>query len=261
MFGKSKNARTATASAFTPARTVPLVKDPTGAPAVDLAKYDTGDTVSLVKRARKAGISLSKRSLDGVRAQAVLVLDHSGSMFQDYASGTVQTLVERSLGFAMQIDVDGEIPVVAFDSRVWPTVDVNAGNFVGVVDRDIWRRGQMGGTDLAAALREVQAMAEKTDAPIFAIVITDGAPNSRPAATKAVCELARYPVFLKFLAIQPVDYLQELDDLDGSKRLLDNADTKFIPDPAGMSDLAFADAMVDEWDTWIAAAMTAGVLS
>jgi hypothetical protein len=91
-------------------------------------------------------------------------------------------------------------------------------------------------------------------------VVTDGAPDSKPAATKLVCELARYPVFVKFLAIKPVDYLQDLDDLDSSKRLLDNVDAKFIPDPDGMSDLEFADAMADEWDTWIVAAASAGVL-
>jgi hypothetical protein len=68
-------------------------------------------------------------------------------------------------------------------------------------------------------------------------------------------------VFLKFLAIKPVDYLQELDDLDASERLVDNVDAKFLPDPAAMSDLAFADAMVDEWDTWITAAAAVGVLT
>lgn len=257
MFGRRKNDPTPTTG---PARTVSLVKDPSGAPAVDLEKLDSGATISLVKRARKAGVSLSKRDLAGIRAQAVLVLDHSGSMYGDYASGAVQTLVERALGFALQIDVDGEIPVIAFDSRVWPAVTVDATNFTGVVDRELWHAQQMGSTDLAAGLRAVQGMAEKTDAPLFVVVITDGEPNSRADTTAVVCELARYPVFVKFLAVQPVAYLQELDDLDSSARLLDNVDAKFLPDAAGMSDLAFADAMVDEWDSWIAAAQAAGVL-
>lgn len=248
---------------------ISLTKDPSGSPAVDLSKL-RDEHPSLVKRAEKAGISLSKRGLDGVRAQAVVILDHSGSMFQDYASGTVQTLVERALGFALQIDVDGVVPVIPFDHDVRPSIDVGVHNYAGVVDRDIWQRGSMGSTNLAGALDALKGMAEKTDAPIFAIVICDGSPNSKPATTKVVCELAEYPVFLKFLAIKPVDYLQDLDDLPsgstgmfrrGASRLLDNVDSKFIPDPAGMSDLAFADAMVDEWDTWISAATTAGVLA
>lgn len=243
------------------ARTVDLVKDPAGTPAVDLEKLDRGDTIDLVKRARKAGISLSKRDLAGIRAQAVLLLDHSGSMRGDYRCGAVQTLVERALGFALQIDVDGTIPVIAFDTVVHPDVDVTTENYGDIVNREIWRSRTMGRTNLAAALERVRDLALVTDAPIFAIVVTDGAPDSRPAATRMVCELAGYPVFLKFLAIQPVDYLQELDDLGDDRRLLDNADAKFVPDPAQMSDLAFADAMVDEWDTWITAATAAGVLT
>lgn len=248
---------------------ISLVKDPSGAPAVDLTKLrDTHP--SLVKRAEKAGISLSKRGLDGIRAQAVVILDHSGSMLDDYANGTVQTLVERALGFALQIDADGTVPVIPFDYGVRPAVDVTVSNYAGVVDRDIWQRYDMGSTNLAAALTALMDMATKADAPIFAIVICDGSPDSKEATTKVVCELAGYPVFLKFLAIKPVDYLQDLDDLPsgkggvfrrGGSRLLDNVDAKFIPDPAGMSDLAFADAMTDEWDSWIEAATAAGVLS
>lgn len=244
----------------TPTRTINLTKDPSGAPAVDLAKL-RDQHPDLVKRAEKAGISLSKRGLDGIRAQAVVILDHSGSMRRDYAGGTVQTLVERALGFALQIDADGVVPVIPFDRTVRPAVGVGVHNYRGVVDRDIWDRHDMGTTNLAAALGQLKGIAETSDAPIFAAVICDGSPDSKPATTRVVCELAAYPVFIKFLAIRPVDYLQDLDDLPASKRLLDNVDAKFIPDPAGISDLAFADAMVDEWETWIQAATRAGVLA
>jgi hypothetical protein len=241
-------------------KTISLVKDPTGAAAVDITNLGSAH-VDLAKRAQKAGISLSKRGLGGIRAQAVLILDHSGSMRNDYKNGTVQMLVERALGFALQVDVDGEIPVIPFDTKVKKTVPVNLRNYQGIVDSEIFKRRDMGTTDLAAALDVLKEMATKTDAPIFAIIVTDGSPNNRRATTKIVCELADYPVFLKFLAIQPVDYLQELDDLDSSKRRVDNADAKFVTNPAAMSDLEFADAMVDEWDTWIKAATEAGIIA
>jgi hypothetical protein len=245
-----------------PAHSVRLVQDKSGAPAVDLEKVAAGGHVSLVKRAQKAGISLSKRGLDGVRAEAVLILDHSGSMRSDYRDGTVQALVERALGFALQIDADGKIPVIAFDTRVWPAVEVTVNDYADVVTREIWQPNAMGRTYLELALGQLKSMAEQSESPIFAIVVTDGSPDSRSATTAMVCELARYPVFIKFLAIKPDarGYLQDLDDLDSSKRLLDNVDAKFIPDPDGMSDLEFADAMADEWDTWIVAATSAGVL-
>lgn len=244
---------------MTVAKSVPLIQDVNQSPAVSLDKIRAAG-VDLAKKTEKAGISLSKRGLAGIRAQAVLILDHSGSMRSDYKSGAVQQLVERTLGFALQIDIDGTIPVIPFDTRVWPTVDVTLGNYQDVVDREIYRTGKMGTTNLADAMSALVGMAEESDAPLFAIVVTDGSPNSKRDATRVVCELSRYPVFIKFLAIRPVDYLQELDDLPDSRRLLDNVDAKYISDPAGMTDLAFADAMADEWDSWIRLATQAGVL-
>lgn len=243
-----------------PAKSVSLVKDPGCAPAVSLDKVEANGGIDLRKKAEKAGISLQKLDLAGIRAQAVLVLDHSGSMMGDYESGVVQTLVERALGFALQIDIDGEIPVIPFDYVVRPTVDVNMSNFAGIVNREIYNRRNMGSTNMAAAFEVIKKMAQTTDAPLFVIVVTDGEPDSRPETTRVVCELSRYPVFLKFLAIQPVSYLQELDDLPDSQRLLDNVDSKYIDNPAGISDLNFADAMVDEWDSWIDLATRAGIL-
>lgn len=263
LFGRKKDV--VTNPNMSPARSVKLVKDDSGKPAVDLNKVRAAGHVDLAKRADKAGISLSKRDLAGIRAQAVLVLDHSGSMSYDYQDldgqgGVVQQLVERALGFALQIDVDGSVPVIPFDSNVKRTVEVTIDNYKGVVDRDIYKPYNMGSTNMAAALEVVKKMAKESTSPIFCVVVTDGEPDSRSATTRVVCELASYPVFVKFLAIRPVNYLQQLDDLPDSQRLLDNVDAKFISDPNGMSDLAFADAMADEWDSWIKLATQAGVL-
>lgn len=243
-----------------------LAKDPSGAPAVDLNKVRERHP-ELAKRADKAGISLSKRGLAGIRAQACLYLDHSGSMHHDYASGAVQMIVERALGFALQIDADGTVPVTPFDSRLWPTVDVTVDNHQGIVNRELWHRNQMGGTLMAPPFTHLLAEAKTATMPLFAIVVGDGSPSDRSATTKLVIELAEHPVFIKFLSVRPVDYLQELDDLPTgssmfgrSKRKVDNVDAKDIPDPAHMSDLAFADAMTDEWDSWMRAAAAAGIV-
>jgi hypothetical protein len=250
-----------------PVNPVALVRDAAGSAAVDLAKIRDAGHVSLAKAADKAGIALSKRDLSGIRAQAACVLDHSGSMSGDYKSGAVQALVERVLGFSLQIDVDGSVPVIAFDHRIHPAVDVTVANYSGVVDRQIWRPRDMGTTNLAAALEVVRDMAAKTPAPLYVSVVTDGEPDDPHAATRVVCDLARYPVFLKFLAVRPVAYLAKLDKLDGSKRLLDNCNAK--PELKGSgaslsllacSELEFQDAMADEWDQWILRAKAAGVL-
>lgn len=246
----------ATGGGNAPARSISFVKQ--AGPANQRADVEARGGVDLAKKFDKAGVSLAKRDLTGVRAEAIMLLDHSGSMQTDYRNGTVQTLVERGLGFALQIDTDGTIPVIRFDSGIKKAIDVTIDNYATITQTKLYEPNKMGSTNLTAALDEIIAMAKETTAPLFVIVVTDGQPNDPTTVTQRVRELAKYPVFLKFLAIQQVPYLQKLDDMDG--RLIDNADAKFIDDPAGMSNLEFADAMADEWNTWIAEAQRVGIL-
>lgn len=253
MFGKNKQS---------PVNPVALTKDASGAPAVDLAKVAAQGHVNLSKTAEKVGVSLAKRGLGGMRGRVIVVLDHSGSMSGDFESGTVQRLLERTLGFGLQIDTDGAVEVIPFDSRVWATVTVGLGDYQQAVQA-VYHPGQMGSTDLTAALKAVRKIAERTTEQIVCVVLTDGNPDDRRSATEVVCDLARYPVFLKFLALRSVPYLAELDDLEQTRpgaRILDNVDAKTIADPAGISDADFAEAMVDEWDSWLKEATAAGVL-
>jgi hypothetical protein len=243
---------------------VSFTKDPSGAPAVDLKKVHEAGHVDLAKAAEKAGFALSKRDLAGMRAQVLVVLDESGSMRHDYESGAVQKLLQRCLGFALQVDADGTVPVIPFADNVWKTVEVTQANFATVVQEKLYRPGDMGLTNLTEALERVKDAAAQTDMPLFVIILTDGSPNHKPSATQLVCELAGYPAFLKFVALRPVDYLSELDDLPNSRRLLDNVDSKpevgTNLDLLNCSDAEFADALADEWDTWVKAATAAGVL-
>jgi hypothetical protein len=261
------------ASSPAPARTINLVKDPSGGPAVNLSKVREAGHIDLVKRAEKAGISLSKRNLGGLRGAVRLYVDHSGSMefpnARDYSNGNVQRLVERALGYAFQLDSDGKIPVIAFDSELWPEVVVDQTNYQGVVEREIWHKGKMRGTEFVPVLEDLLSEAKSTNEPIFAIIVTDGSPSDRSKATNLIIELATYPVQIKFLAIREADFLKKLDDLEDRRpgaRLLDNVDAKFFdgedcPLLSDITDLQFADAMADEIDTWVADATAKGVLS
>jgi uncharacterized protein YegL len=259
MFGFNRN-NDGGATKFTVARSVPLVRDVNGAPAVSLDKVEQTAGVSLRKKSETAGVSLKKHNVAGVRAQVVLLIDHSGSMSYDYQNNKVQELTERALAFGLQLDADGEIPVIPFDSRVWPTVDVTMANYKDIVAKKIYRPNEMGGTEFDGPLKEVRKLAEKTDAPIFCCILTDGNPWNQAAATSLVCDLARYPVFIKFMALRDVPYLQMLDDLGDDKRLLDNVDTKTFSN-LDMSDEEFADAMSDEFAGWIELAIKAGILT
>lgn len=244
-------------------KSVNLTKDPSGRPAVDLTKVRE-TAPELAKLADKAGIVLSQQDLSGVRAQVVVILDHSGSMRADYESGAVAKIINRALGFALQVDVDGTVPVIPFDGRVWPVIDVTMTNFSTVVNDALFRPQNMGSTNLTDALVQLKEIASNTDDPIFAIIVTDGNPDNKTSTTRLVCELAGYPVFIKFLALRPVDYLSELDDLGDDKRLLDNVDAK--PEKGTSlnlltcTDAEFIEAMLDEWSSWITVATAAGVL-
>lgn len=249
------------ANAHTAARTVKLVKDVSAQPAVSLSKVETQGGISLKKKAEAVGISLTKANMAGIRAQVVVVLDHSGSMRYDYENGKVQDLTERFLAFGLNVDLDGEVPVIPFDDRVKNIVNVNLSNYKNVVQDKIFNLREMGSTNLTAALEEVRSLAKKTDAPLFVAIVTDGEPNNRDTAREIVKDLARYPVFIKFLAVRPVSFLQELDDLPATERLLDNVDTKSYSDLSSVSDEQFADDMVDEWNSWVAAATAAGILT
>lgn len=248
-------------SSRTVARTVPIVKDATGSPAVSLDKVESTGGVDLRKKTEVVSLNLTKKGMGGVRAQVMVILDHSGSMHSDYANGKVQDLVERFLGFALAVDIDGEVPIIAFDSRVHDAVNVNMTNYKDVVATQIWKRSSMGTTDLTAALKVVRDEASKTDAPLFVAIVTDGSPDHRATAKELVIDLARYPVFLKFLAVRDVPFLRDLDDLGDDKRLLDNVDTKEYSNLDNVSDDQFAADMVDEWDSWVTEATSKGILT
>jgi nucleotide-binding universal stress UspA family protein len=238
-----------------PARTIKLIRE--SGPAFSLEKVQG---MSIHKSSEAAGAALTKRGLSGIRAQAVCVLDYSGSMGGDYQSGAVQKLVERFLGFALQIDADGEVPVIPFASYRLPTITVGVDNYEGVVQRELMRKHSMGSTNLADALKEVITIAKDTDAPLFVGVVTDGDPNSRTETTEIVYESSRYPIFLKMIALRDVPYLTQLDQTDSNRRLLDNVNTKTFRS-LDITDEEFAEAMTDEWAEWMELAVNAGILT
>ncbi len=233
----------------------------TGA-AVDVSTLRSAGHGALATRADVAGESLARHGLTGIRARCVLLLDHSVSMAHFYESGAVQELVERALGFALQLDADGRIPVIPWDSRLRDGTVVGVSNYRGVVGtggrRGLWRPADMGGTALDLALERVRSQASVTDLPLFAMVVTDGEPDSQARAASACAETARYPVFLKFLGLGRVPFLDHLER-GLTNRLVPNVAVRTFPTLA-MSDDQFAEAMVDGWEAWVAAATTAGIL-
>jgi hypothetical protein len=121
------------------------------------------------------------------------------------------------------------------------------------------RPNHMGGTYLGYPLQMVLDMAKTADSPLYVVIVTDDDPTDEHDVIRLLKELKRYAVFLKVLTLVKAPFWDRMDDLT-VPGLIDNLDAKRIKDPAGMSDLAFTDAMVDEWSSWVELATRAGIL-
>lgn len=221
----------------------------------------------------KATISLQKKIVEIVDAwfdaQVEVHLDHSGSMewgaSRYYSDGYMQNIAERSLAAGLELDADGTVPVTAFDNALQRSVDVNLGNYQGVVNRDIWQRDNMGGTQYAPIFRSVLERAKATNHPMIIMVVTDGEPGDAYETRLALAELSQYPVFVKFLSLESNSFLDELDDALGVPQLIDNIsceafDGHAFPKLANLTDDQFAQAFFKEMDEWMNRALAAGIL-
>jgi len=223
---------------------------------IDLEKVPAG----LVDLTKTAAVSLRKQGLTGQRAAVYLVLDRSGSMRRYYQDGTVQHLAEQALGLSANLDDDGIVPVVFFDSKAYPPIDVGLDDYQGRIQREHERLGPMGTTNYASAMQMVcdHYATSGATAPALVIFQTDGAPNQRRDAEEALCRASKLPIHWAFVGFgrDRFEFLRKLDDLAvPKKRAVDNA--TFFPagdDPRRMDDGLLYDQLMAEYPQWLAAA-------
>lgn len=220
----------------------------------------------LIDLYKTAKVSLDKRGLAGRRAAVYLVLDRSGSMRRYYKDGTVQHLAEQALGLSANLDDDGIVPVVFFDTIAHPPVEISLNAYQGRINTEHERLGHMGRTNYAAAMRTVldhYESSRSTD-PAFVIFQTDGSPESRTEAQQVLCEAASRPLFWQFIGFGDDEFrfLKKLDELPvPTKRVVDNAGFfEAGPEPRAMTDGLLYDRLMEEFPDWIAAAAAAGIL-
>lgn len=239
------------------------------------------ELLNLVKQSR---VELSKQGLDAAKAKVALVLDYSGSMAGTYKSGAMQRLAEKALAIATSFDDDGDIDFFVFDTESAHLGTLSLDNYVGGVDRlragRKWGRtfydkafytvrdyfgfnpdAHSGKKSLFGFKKEsVNVVSLPAELPIFAIFLTDGKPDSKPAAIKALTEVSKAPIFWKFLSIgaDDMEFLQKLDDLED--RFIDNADYQHIGDIDTISDKELFAKLLVEYPAWIKEAKQKGLI-
>ncbi|MFF4603731.1 VWA domain-containing protein [Streptomyces sp. NPDC001339] len=222
--------------------------------------------VSLYKSAR---VTLDKHGLGSQRAAVYLVLDRSGSMRNYYKDGTVQHLAEQALGLAANFDDDAIVPVIFFSTDVDGSADLDLTNYQGRIEELHSGLGHMGRTNYHWAINAVVEHYKNSGstAPAFVIFQTDGAPTSKPAAERALCEAAELPIFWQFIGFgdpegKGFDFLRKLDDLAvPEKRVVDNAGFFHAGrDPRALSHDELYQQLMVEFPEWLTEARIAGVL-
>lgn len=244
------------------AKTVPVVFN--AGPATDRVSLSKSKGAPvLLSKFDKAAVSISENDLTGLTGDALFFIDNSLSMKPDFEqTNKVQVLAERALAWSLNVDSDGEVPIYAWDTVIHEPVIATVDNIDGIVNREIYGKKKMGNTNLVNVLNFLLSVGKSAARPVFAFIITDGNPNrgtEREIISKIIT-LSQYPVWIKFIAIKPVPFLSQLDDLDGSLRLVDNVDTQIEYDPEGVSDLVFARKMTTELSPWITNARRSGLL-
>ncbi|MFG2140307.1 VWA domain-containing protein [Streptomyces sp. NPDC048650] len=262
---KPEAAAPAEAPAETNAEPAPAA---TAAPAFSLAKVES-TAPGLVSLYKSAAGTLAKHNLATQRAAVYLVLDRSGSMRNYYKDGTVQNLAEQALGLSANLDDDGTVPVIFFSTDIDGTADIDLANYEGRIEELHAGLGHMGRTNYHWAINAVVEHYKKSGstAPAFVIFQTDGAPTSKPAAEKALCEAAGLPIFWQFVGFgdpdaKGFDFLRKLDDLAvPEKRVIDNAGFFHAGrDPRSLSADALYQQLMVEFPEWLTEARAAGVL-
>jgi hypothetical protein len=200
-------------------------------------------------------LCLDKPILNDKPARVAVVMDYSGSMSHLYKNGTVQAVLERLLPIAMKFDDNGEMELWIFENGYKRMPNITLDNYYGYVNREILSKGyHMGGTEYAPVIRDVvRKYMEEDPAPLadYIIFITDGNNSDKSAATYAITDASRCPIFWQFVGIgnESFSFLRKLDEMDG--RYVDNANFFELNDVIKVSDDELYKRLLAEYPQWL----------
>lgn len=245
--------------------------------AISLDKLQS-QSPGLVNLRKSVDTALSQHvELKNHTAKIALALDYSGSMSSLYNNGTVQTLAERVLALGTAFDDDGDIDIFIFESSAHYVGTLSINNYQGGIGR-LLSKYSMGSTNYADAMHLIRQHYQSSSSstgflgslfgkkspkpahPAYVMFITDGEPDSRPAAEEQIRQASREPIFWQFMGVGSTrfDFLSKLDTMDG--REIDNAGFFAVANPKNMSDDELYQKMLAEYPTWLIEARQKGVV-
>ncbi len=261
----------------TPVTVPPTTAPPTTAPpTADGPRSVPGEQrLSMEKRQK---LDLRKREVHKVlktlgaaqeRARIVLVLDKTGSMYDEYQAGIVHRVVERMVPVATQLDDDGSLECYLYavdfaklpDLRVedlerWMAEFIHIDGVHGGID---YRR--IGGyNDEIPIMNEIIRTVEGQTLPTLVLFFTDGGFTKKREITKLMQRAANLPAFWQFVGIGRNNFgvLTKLDEMTG--RVVDNVGFFAVTDIDRIDDAELYRRLLSEFPDWLRAARSAGVL-
>ena len=217
----------------------------------------------LIDLTKKAIVSIEKKNLMDVKAQVILVLDVSGSMYDQYAKGRVQRILDKVMPLSLLFDYDGQLECWAFATKHRRLTDVTVHNiqdYISTADGG-WKNWHIGGTNNEPEVMEkIYLKHKQSTIPVYIIFISDGGVSKNRKIKEIIKTAAYEPMFWQFIGIHGRNYgaLEQLDELSG--RYVDNANFFALDDIDTISDEALYDRMMNEFPLWLRAAKEKNIL-
>lgn len=113
----------------------------------------------------------------------------------------------------------------------------------------------------AADVAPLAPLNHAVNEPVFAMFLTDGGPDSKPKAIKALVDVSYTPIFWKFFSIGNSDmsFLEKLDN-EVPNRFIDNANHEHITNIDTISDADLFTKLIEEYPIWLQKARQLGLI-
>lgn len=219
---------------------------------LNLSKEESLNMLNLRKESLNL-LCLDKKPLNGLTSRVGVILDYSGSMYNLYNNGTVQSVLEKLFPLALQFDDNGEMELWIFSDGFYRLENIDINNYYGYVKNNIMKYRQ-GGTNYAPVLKDVYSkymLEEPTNLPNYIIFITDGDNEDKQSATEVIKKMSKYPIFIQFVGIgnDSFEFLEKLDNMSG--RYVDNASFFKIKDINKENDDDLYNKLLKEYPAWL----------